>query len=51
MEEASGLAKEIYTETLQLLMDNLEKLNALAESLLEKETLYEEDIDKILAVV
>ena len=51
VEEASGLAKEIYTETLQLLMDNLEKLNALAESLLEKETLYEEDIDKILAAV
>ena len=51
IEEASELSKKIYSNTVELLRNNLDKLNALAERLLEKETLYEDEIDDIIATV
>lgn len=47
--EASNLAKELYTKTEKILNENKDKLTAIAERLIEKETLYETEIDEILA--
>lgn len=46
--EASLLAKEIYSYTLELLKNNINILNELANKLLEKETLDESEIDNII---
>lgn len=48
MEEASKLAKEIYDSTLKVLTENGDTLKKLAEALLEKETLNENEIDEII---
>lgn len=48
IDEASKMAKEIYNSTLELLLDNYDCLKELAERLLDKETLYEEEIDEII---
>ena len=47
--EASALSKEIYNSTLDILKENKKCLEELATRLLEKETLYEEEIDNIIA--
>ena len=46
--EASEFAKSSYTEVLNLLMDNKDKLERIAMALLDKETLCEEEIDNLL---
>ena len=51
VEEASELSNILYQETLDLLKENYDKLKALAEALVAKETLYEEEIDSILGIV
>ena len=50
VEEAAELSNVLYEETLALLRENYDKLKALADALVAKETLYEEDIDKILGI-
>lgn len=47
--EASELAKILYFKTEKLLVNNADKLTAIAEELIKKETLYESEIDVILA--
>lgn len=48
VEEAAELSKTLYYETLDLLNKNYKTLKALAEKLIEKETLNEEEIDEII---
>jgi cell division protease FtsH len=48
VEEASDMSKILYESVLKLLKDNLITLNNLATNLLEKETLNENEIDKIV---
>ena len=50
VEEAGTLSTALYQETLDLLTENKVKLEALANALVEKETLYEEEIDDILDI-
>ena len=50
LEEATELSNSLYKETLDFLKENIDKLRALAETLLEKETLYEDEIDVILGL-
>lgn len=50
VEEATELSNALYKETLVLLTEHKEQLKALANKLVEKETLYEEEIDKILGI-
>ena len=40
----------MYQETLDLLRENIDKLRSLAERLVEKETLYEDEINEILGI-
>ena len=47
-EEVTGIVTENYTRVKQLLTDNLSSLHRLAESLLERESLDTDDIDKIV---
>ena len=49
IEHEIKLAKEIETMTVEILTANYDKLEAIANSLMENETLYEADLDKILA--
>ena len=48
--EATKLSNELYAETLQFLKTNFDKLKLLADALVEKESLYEEEIDDILGL-
>jgi cell division protease FtsH len=48
-EEVKRLIDEAYSNAIQLLTANKSKLKAIAEALLEKETLLNEDVDEILA--
>lgn len=48
MEEAQRISKEIYQETLDLLTQNKHLIQAVAEALIEKETIDEEELDRIL---
>mgnify|MGYP000863679157 CR=1 FL=1 len=48
IDEASGLAISLYKETKEFLEAQKEKLDRLAQALLEKETLNEDEIDAIL---
>lgn len=48
VEEATELSNTLYRETLEVLNKNFDKLKNLAEALVEKETLYEEDINRII---
>ena len=50
VEEAAELSNILYEETLALLKENYDKLKALADALVAKETLYEDDIDEILGI-
>lgn len=50
VEEAGSLSTTLYQETLDLLTKNKDKLESLANALVEKETLYEEEIDDILGI-
>lgn len=50
VKEATELSNILYRETLDVLGKNFETLKSLAEALVEKETLYEEDIDKIIGM-
>ena len=50
VEEAAELSNVLYQETLDLLRENYDKLKSLAEALVAKETLYEEEIDDILGI-
>lgn len=47
-EEAIKLSKKLYGETLTFLTKNKDKLEKIAEELIIKETLSEEDLDKII---
>lgn len=47
-EEAIKLSKKLYGETLTFLMKNKDKLEKIAEELIIKETLSEEDLDRII---
>ena len=48
LEEATELANTLYKETLDLLSENREKLDKIALTLLDKETLYEAEIDELI---
>ena len=50
VEEATKLSNELYSEVLELLKSNYDKLKQLADALVAKETLYEEEIDEILGI-
>lgn len=50
LDEATKLSNELYKETIDFLRENLDKLKALATALLEKETLYEDEIDVLLGL-
>ena len=50
VEEAGELSNVLYQETLDLLRENIDKLRSLAERLVEKETLYEDEINEILGI-
>lgn len=49
IEEEVKLAKEIENQTISLLSENYEILQAMANCLLEHETLYEHDLDRIIS--
>jgi cell division protease FtsH len=48
IDEASNMAKSLYQQTLDVLIENKDILGRLAEELLEKETLVEAEIDEII---
>ncbi len=48
IEEASSMANTLYHETLDFLISNRSKLDRLAAGLMEKETLDETEIDKLI---
>lgn len=48
IEECKSTLEELYNEVKSSLMDNFTKLESMANELLEKETLYSSDINKIL---
>ena len=50
VEEATELSNILYKEVLELLKENYNKLKALADALISKETLYEEEINSILGI-
>ncbi|MDR3090987.1 MAG: ATP-dependent metallopeptidase FtsH/Yme1/Tma family protein [Clostridiales bacterium] len=47
--ECAALAGELYKEVTELLRRNMDKLTALAEELIERESLGEEDVDRLTA--
>lgn len=48
IETIENYAKNLYEETYELLSKHLDKLDALATLLIEKETVYEEELDRIV---
>ncbi len=48
VDEAIELSNKLYVETRDLLKDNYELLEKIAKKLLEKETVYEDELDEIL---
>lgn len=48
IEECSTVAKELYEKTENILRDNRLMLEAVAKALIEKEVLYEDELDKII---
>ena len=48
LEEATKISKKLYQETLDLLTENIDKLRAVANALIEKETLNEKELDEII---
>ena len=51
VDEAKRISTRLYSETLNFLRENQEKLVAVAEKLLVKETIFDEDLDEILGSV
>ncbi len=51
IEEASSIAGELYRETLEFLTANRDKLDRLADALLDKETLEEAEIDRLISEI
>lgn len=51
VDEAKRISRRLYSETLNFLRENQEKLVAVAEKLLVKETIFDEDLDEILGSV
>lgn len=49
VEHANILVSKLYEEVKEMLNENIDKLHILANELLENETIYEEDINRILA--
>ncbi|CDF57805.1 ATP-dependent zinc metalloprotease FtsH [Thermobrachium celere] len=49
VDTANSIVKTLYEEVMDLINNNLDKLHRLANELLEKETIYEEEIDSILS--
>jgi ATP-dependent metalloprotease FtsH len=49
-EEVSKLVEEAYQRALNLLTENREKLEELAQLLLEKEVIFKEDLERILGI-
>lgn len=50
IEYIKKLAEELKDKTVKLIEENFEKLEAIAEALLKKDTLYEVEIDEILGI-
>lgn len=48
LDEAIEMSKKIYDKTLQLLKDKEEKLDEIAAELIERETIIEADLDRII---
>ncbi len=48
--EVQRMMDECYKRTMQMLVDNRDKLNVLAETLFEKETMYAEEIYELLSI-
>ncbi len=48
LEEEIVLAKELENDTIKILKENKETLEKIAKELLEKETIYESDLDRII---
>lgn len=48
IDEAKKLSGRLYQEVLQFLKEHKEELKRIAQALLEKETLFDKDIDKLL---
>ena len=46
--EVNDLMKELYQKSKQIILDNQDKIKAMREILVEKETIYYKDIEKIL---
>ena len=46
--ESIELSKKLYNETQSLLQDNQDKLKKIAETLIEKETINEEELDNLI---
>ena len=51
VDEAKRISTRLYSETLNFLRENQEKLVAVAEKLLVKETIFDEELDEILGSV
>ena len=47
-QEAKELAKKLYEDTKSLLMDNRKKLDRVAGALVQKKTLNESELDRLL---
>ena len=47
LEESRKMSQKIYNDTFSTLRDNIKIIQELANLLLEKETIYREDIDSI----
>lgn len=48
MQDSVKLSKELYGEAIKMLTENEDKLKAIAEELIEKETLSEEELDNLI---
>ena len=48
VKEASYISKSIYDDTLKLLKENYSVLEKIAKALIEKETIYESELDFII---
>ena len=48
-EEVKRIVNENYQKAIKVLKDNIDKLNVMAEVLLEKETIYSDEVDMIMA--
>lgn len=48
VQEATELSKELYQESFELLSENKHVLQAIAETLMEKETIIEEELEEII---